>query len=392
MLGDFIAVFAVQVAVVFRMHGTPGDMAGVFIASALPSVVLGPLAGVFADRWNPQRTMIFSDVIRAVLIVLMGLAVTLPQIYIISLAISCASSFFSPARSIVMPSLVPRENLLRAAAQMQQTMQVMRIVSPALASGLVVMFGARACFGADSLSFLFSAGMIATLPLTHSAAGPATKQVQDITKELLAGLRFLFTDARVSLVTTAMAAGTFAAGCFGALASIYVRDVLHAQAGTLGLISSAIAAGTLGGSLCLGWLPKRIQSNHFVGIGMASVGAAILLMGAFPLRVIALAGATGIGLGIAMVVVVSTVVLQTNTPVDMRGRVAGAASSLAALAQLGAMLFAGTLATHVGVRGVFFVSAGMLLLVGVASQFRGAHVQTSPLSPPSPNVRLTGGA
>ena len=55
LLGDFLALFAVQVAIVFRMHGSARDMAGVFSASLAPTIVLGPVAGMFADRWDPRR-------------------------------------------------------------------------------------------------------------------------------------------------------------------------------------------------------------------------------------------------------------------------------------------------------------------------------------------------
>jgi dTMP kinase len=70
LFGDFIAAFAVQVAVVFRMHGSARDATGVLLASLAPAIVLGPVAGVFADRWDPRRTMIVSDVARGVLILL----------------------------------------------------------------------------------------------------------------------------------------------------------------------------------------------------------------------------------------------------------------------------------------------------------------------------------
>ena len=110
LLGDSLALFAVQVGIVFRMHGGAGAMAGVFIASLVPSAILGPVAGVFADRWDPRRTMIASDLARGVLILLLTRAVSLPQIYAISFAVSCASIFFAPARAITLALILPRLN------------------------------------------------------------------------------------------------------------------------------------------------------------------------------------------------------------------------------------------------------------------------------------------
>jgi len=107
LLGDFLALFAVQVAIVFRMHGNASDIASVFLASFAPSVVLGPVAGMFADRWDPRRTMIASDVARGVLVLLLACALTVPQVCAISFAVSCFSNFFAPARAITLPLLVP---------------------------------------------------------------------------------------------------------------------------------------------------------------------------------------------------------------------------------------------------------------------------------------------
>src|SRR4029079_15654230 len=81
--GDFIAAFAVQVAVVFRMHGTAADASGVLLVSLVPAIVLGPIAGVFADRWNPLRTMIASDVGRGALILLLPFVMHTSQLYAI---------------------------------------------------------------------------------------------------------------------------------------------------------------------------------------------------------------------------------------------------------------------------------------------------------------------
>ena len=169
-LGDFLALFAVQVAIVFRMHGSAGDMAGVFIASLVPSVVLGPLAGVFADRWDPRRTMIASDLARGVLVLLLACAATGPQICAISFAVSCFSSFFAPAQAITLPLLVPRAGLLAANARMQQSMQVVRIASPAVASALVAAFGERDLLREPiARAFFFSAALLATLRYSRPA-------------------------------------------------------------------------------------------------------------------------------------------------------------------------------------------------------------------------------
>ena len=65
LLGDFLAIFAVISVVTYRMHGTPAQVTGVQIAYMLPLALLGPLSGVFVDRWPLKPTLIASDLIRA---------------------------------------------------------------------------------------------------------------------------------------------------------------------------------------------------------------------------------------------------------------------------------------------------------------------------------------
>ncbi len=363
-----MALFAVQVAIVFRMHGSAGDMAGVFIASLIPGVVLGPVAGMFADRWDPRRTMIASDVARGVLVLLLAWAATVPQICAISFAVSCFSNFFTPARAITLPLLVAPDLLLAALARMQQSMQVVRIASPAVASALVAAFGERICYAADSATFFCSALLLATL---RYARPVSRRPPRAAFGDLGAGFGFLFTDPRFSFVVFSMTTGTFAAGCFGALASVYVRDVLHRGPPLLGAIGMLIAAGTVTGSALLGSAALGHRDpRKLIGCGMTAVGASILLIAAQPTQVAALIGSAGIGMGVAAVVLAAAVMLQGETPPELRGRVSAAAAALTSLAQLAAMLLSGMCAVHLGIRGVFALSAALLFATGTYGLLR----------------------
>jgi len=157
--GDYLAMFAVQAAIVFRMHGSAREVSGVLLASLIPAIAIGPVAGVFADRWNPWRTMVATDGIRATLVLLLACASRFSHgfayICAICFAIGCVSVFFVPAQAVAIPLLVNREQLLAASALMQQTLQVARIASPAVAGALVTHFGENACYAADAASFAF---------------------------------------------------------------------------------------------------------------------------------------------------------------------------------------------------------------------------------------------
>ncbi len=172
-----------------------------------------------------------------------------------------------------------------------------------------------------------------------------------------------------------MTAGTFAAGCFGALAPVYVRDVLHRGPSLLGMIGMLIAAGTVMGSALLSKYARECDPQRLIGSGMAAVGASILLIAAEPNQTAALLGSAGMGLGVALVVVAAAVMLQGETPPDLRGRVSGTAAALTSLAQLAALVLSGMWATHLGIRGVFALSAALLFAIG-ACGFKPAHPGT----------------
>src|ERR1700733_13893316 len=161
--GDFLALFAVIAILTFKLHAPAQQVTGVQIAYMLPIAVLGILAGVFVDRWPLKPTMVASDSIRAGLVLLLIFAQRPWHFYAILAAISVVSSFFSPAQGVAIRSAVPLHGLRSANALMQQVMFGMRIIGPAIASFMVASFGAVSCYVLDSVSFIGSALLIASV-------------------------------------------------------------------------------------------------------------------------------------------------------------------------------------------------------------------------------------
>src|SRR5258707_13285813 len=114
LFGDFLALFAVIAVVSFRMHATPNQVTGVQIAYMLPIVFVGPIAGVFVDRWPLKPTLVSSDLIRAVLALLLIPATSVWHVYFVLAALSCVSAFFGPAQQVTILSHVPIAGLMVA--------------------------------------------------------------------------------------------------------------------------------------------------------------------------------------------------------------------------------------------------------------------------------------
>ena len=368
--GDFVALYAVYSVVSFKLHASAREVSLITVAFLMPLAIVGPIAGVFVDRWDARRTMITSDLVRCALALLLVLATSVWHIYAILFALSTLSAFFIPAQSVTTPMIVAREGLLSASAAMQQTVQGVRIISPAIAAALVGWLGERSCYYLDSASFLISAMLIATIH-PSIARTHIDKQLKSTLSELFSGIRFVLTHPVIGFVITSIAAGTFAVACFSALIAVYVRDILHADAILFGALGSLIGAGMLLGGFGVVPLARRVSKKEaLILIGIVGNGVFILLIAAAGNRIVTLASCVAIGLSSAFIMVPAGALMQSEVPHEMRGRVSSSSISLITLSQGLAMLIAGDLAARVGIVPVYFGSAVVLFIVGLIGHVR----------------------
>jgi len=362
LLGDFLAVFAVISVVTYRMQGTPSQVIGVQIAYMLPLALLGPLSGVFVDRWPVKRTLVGSDLIRAALVLLLFVATSMWQIYVVLAALSCVSSFFGPAQSVTIRTHVPPDGLMAANALMQMAMLGARVVGPAAAGALVAGFGAEICYAVDFISFLVSAALIGSVAIVRPAeATPrrdsANSKVHAIFHDMGVGTRFIFEHAAISFVVMAMAAGMFVIGCFGPLIAIWVREWLHAESGVFGVISAMVGTGMLFGMPVVRRLSGEVSNSTLVLAGLAGIGFGALLLGALPWIAASMLACFILGFTFAGIIVPAQTLLQRETPAAMMGRISSTTMSVVFLAQLLGLVLSGVLAQAFGVRAVFFLCA-----------------------------------
>jgi MFS family permease len=363
LLGDFLAIFAVISVVSFQLHGTPAQVTGVQIAYMIPFALLGPLAGVFVDRWQLKPTLVSSDLIRAGLLIPLFLTTSVWQIYVILAALGVVSSFFAPAQSVTIRTHVPPQGLLSANALMQMAMMGVRIIGPAAAGALVAAFGASLCYALDMVSFLASAALIGTVAITRrepraaSVAPSTNSRVHAVLHDMAEGMRFIVHHAAILFVVLAMAAGLFVLGCFGPLIAIYVREWLHASAGVFGAVSAMVGVGLLVGTQGLRQIARRASNELMVLSGLAGIGVGALLLGALPYSSAALFAMFTMGFAFAGIIVPAQTLMQQETPQPLMGRVSSTVMSVVLFAQLVGLILSGVLAQIIGVRPVFFACA-----------------------------------
>jgi MFS transporter, DHA3 family, macrolide efflux protein len=374
--GDFLALFAVLSDVSFRLRASAAQVTLISVAFLIPFALLGPVAGVFVDRWDAKRTMILSDLIRSALAVGLVFASGLNQIYAILFALSAVSTFFVPAQTIMIRSVTPREGLMAANALMQQAFQVVRIISPAIAGAMVNWVGARPAYYFDGGTFIFSASMIAAILIKRAAAATETPapaksgKLKSILNDLTAGARFIFTHATISFVMLAMAAGMFALSCFAPLIAIYVRDTLKSTEFQFGVINSLIGVGMIFATQFITRFAKNRSKSLLVVAGLVGMGLAVMVMASIGHVAVAAVGAFGIGFGAIFIIVPTQTLMQQETPVELVGRVSSSFMSVLSVSQLLGLIISGSLTQRMGIRNLFFASAAMLVLFGLLGFFR----------------------
>jgi MFS family permease len=373
LFGDFLALFAVIAVVSFTMHGTPNQITGVQIFYMLPMVFVGPIAGVFVDRWPLKPTLVASDLIRAALAILLIPAVSLWQVYAVLAALSCVSAFFAPAQQVTIRTHVPTPGLISANALMQMAFMGMRIVGPATAGAIAASFGPKICYAIDVVSFAASAALIGSVairraPSAHTSTASSSNRIHAIWIDMRQGVSFIFHHAAVLFVVLAMAAGLFIVGCFGPLIAIYVRDTLHGSERLFGSVSAMIGVGLLAGTQVIRSMAARVADDVMVLSGLAGIGGGVLLLGAVPNSAATIMGAFTIGFAFAAIMVPAQTLLQRETPHEIIGRVSSTNMSVAFLAQIVGLVLSGVLADLFGVRMVFILCAGLAMAMAAGGR------------------------
>ena len=400
--GDFLALFAVINYLTFKINASAGQVTNLQIAYLLPIAVLGILAGVFVDRWPLKPTLVASDYLRAALCLALLFATRTWHFYLILAAISVVSSFFGPAQGVVIRSAVPLHGLRSANTLMQQVMFGMRIIGPGIAGLIYKLLGAHACYWADSASFLASGSLIATLALSRGIAPPvpsgvATKLASaaapepessptppastgfaTIWPDMKQGLSFILHHAALLFVILALSAAMFVIGCFAPLIAIYVRDTLHQQTGIYAVVAAMIGLGMLVGMNTLNTIGKRVANSTLVYAGLGGITLGLVVTAALPYVWSAILGNLIIGVAVAAVIVPAQVLIQSDTPAALMGRVGSTVMSFVFGAQILGLVASGQLATVIGVRQVFLYCAALLVILAAAGKLWMEPKEVSP--------------
>ena len=336
-MGDWFDTIALY-TIILKLTGSGRDVGLLLVARFVPSFFFGPIAGVVADRFSRQKIMIVSDLLRAFVVLgflFVRRADQLWILYVLTVLQLGLSTFFEPAKTAAIPSVVEDRELVAANAITSVTWSVMLTLGAAIGGLITSSFGTDVAFILDAGTYLLSAALIASIRVPKRKKRERQKlslgRLLGIT-ETIEGIKYVKDRPRVLALLLVKPAWGVGGGILTLLAVFGERifPVGKDAAGGIGVLFAARGIGTAVGPI----VARRIAGEGERRM-QASIGIAFLIGGVFYM---AFGSATSfvfalVVLGIAhcggsILWVFSTVMLQRKVDDSFRGRVFAAELAL----------------------------------------------------------------
>jgi MFS family permease len=349
MLGSGLTSFALAVWI-FAQTGKATPFALTVLFGNLPRILLLPVAGSLADRWNRRWVMILSDVgnalvtISVLILVLFG-NLQFWHIYLIVTLGSIFSAFQEPAYTASITMLVPKKDLSRANGMMQLGQALEMIITPIIAGVLFIAIGLSGILIIDFVTFLFAVGALLVVHIPQ----PKRTETADVKPSVWADARFgwNYLQARPGLfgLLWYFAMVNFLLNWSGVLIGPMI--LARFPASTLGMVQMVVGLGMLaGGILSSVWAGPKRRIPVVIGcIGLAMLG--MIVAGLRPSPYFAAGGLFWLMIFIPLASVSSQTVFQSKVPPELQGRVFSIRSTISRSVMPVSYLIAGPLADRV---------------------------------------------
>jgi len=384
--GDRLNQMALIGLIYIRIPGSTIELAKLLSFTILPVFIIGPIAGIYVDRWNRRATMIACDIIRGLLVLLIPLVIkystSMIPVYIIVFIIFSVTRFFVPSKLSIIPDIVHKDKLLLANSLSSTTMMIATIVSFGFSGIIVALFGPQAGFYIDSVSYFISAILVFFVAVKlKENIGPSKARVElrDISKRTVVGdikdgFEYLKGHEDIKMVANTMFLIMAGVGSIYIVIIVFIQETLRSSTQHLGLLVMFLGAGLFLGSIIYGKFGSKFSKRKVINFGLLSTGLTIVLF-TICLKFIPsffIAGLLSIVLGIfsAPIIVSSNTLLHEVMHDEMRGRIF---SSLEIIMHVGFLLFmflASLTAEKIGRDWVLITTGILFSIIGLIKLIR----------------------
>lgn len=377
--GDWLLITALPFYV-YQQTGSALATAGLTIASLVPSLLLGSLAGVFVDRWDRRRLLIIANLLQATAVVLLLLARSADWLWLVVVVTALEATlraFTGPAENALLPRLVDPEHLVSANALNSLNNTIARLVGPPLGGILLGTLGLRAVVLVDCGTFLMAAACIAAMSrdeqITKARPEPdLTDQESQHAQpwrqfwhEWRTGLDLIRSDRLLVALIVVLGLTTFGGTMMDPLYPPFVQDVLRTGPLGFGWLLAAQAWGGVLGGLVIGYLGSVLPATRLLVWGNMLVGVLLLVQFNVPIVSIALITAFLIGPEQIAAGAALQTLLQRSVRDTYKGRIFGALGTTGAVLSLLGGGLGGVLGTVLGVVPTLNLAAGLTIASGM---------------------------
>ncbi len=366
-LGDWIGLFAI-LALTESIVGqgqasraTAFAFSGVMIARILPIMLLGPVAGVYADRWDRKRTLVATDVARGSIMAIIPFSQDFLQLFVASFLVEVVSMLFAPAKEATLPNIVPRRRLVQAnQLNLSVTYGTLPLggVALALFVALAGLFSdweflqarpASLAIWINALTFFGSAYLFSRMhiPRNGARARHAGREMPSAWEQLKEGLRFIASHPRIRALIAGVMAAAFAGGALVPIAKLFV-SVIGAGDSAFGLLVAAVGVGMLAGLVSAVRAAERFGRMRVFAPGIGLGGLFLVITALTPNVWAASVGAFFVGVGAGLAFVTGYTQLQVDAGDQVRGRAFAAFNTGVRLAIFAALVVAPALVGVIG--------------------------------------------
>ncbi|MBE8722540.1 MFS transporter [Sphingobacterium pedocola] len=385
-IGQFLSLVstsAVNFAIIIWLSletGSAEVLAYSAIAALLPQAIIGPFAGVYIDRWDRKKVMIFADAFVAFCTLVMAVSFYLGNeslllIYVLLSLRSVGSAFHMPAMQAAIPMLAPEDQLLRIAGINQMIQSVSSIAGPALGALAIGLFRIGDVLWLDIIGAIIA---ITSLLFVH-IPNPKTDSIQKASfNQVLADIRIgwneIMSRKGLAWLFTYSVIATF---CIMPLAVIFPLLTLNHFGGgkwEMSIIEIIWGLGMVIGGGILGIFKPSIPKVILINSMHIILGIALALSGYISANMFYLfVGLTAVG-GVSASIynAAFTTILQEEISADRLGRVFSMYFSIAVIPSIVGLLLTGFIADSIGINLAFIILGLSITLVGVFSFFTPA--------------------
>ncbi len=372
----------------------PLAISGVIIAAALPQIVVGPLAGVFVDRWDKRRTMVAATALQAVFAILLipplvGMPLplvgsarlptfwTLGVIYADVALITICAQFYNPAQLALIRDIAPDDKEDQAQEMTQAIQGLAVVIGPPVAAALVFGVGISWALLLNALSFIVAFAAAFAIHAPQSASSLQPGETGHFTREFLDGIGYVLGHTVLRTILIAEALTWLGFGALQTLGYFFITENLQATPDLYGVFGATFGVGAILGGLLVTFIGQRVGLERILWIALVTSGVFVIVMSHLTSFSLALVAAFFFGVTATAIIVTAGPLAIDATERQFIGRVMAVVNPVGRLAAFASVVLAGALVStvlagfhatilgiHFGAVNTVFTGTGLLAVAG----------------------------